>query len=89
MSVEQAEKKKAEIAAVDHQEKKDIQDILKDVCPNCGTRVVDFSYFNTALMAAPFGWIECPNCGVVFCPESLRHQKISRLGGVKKEPLIL
>jgi hypothetical protein len=81
MSQEQAEKKKQDLEEIEAKTRKDMKDILSDRCPGCHTAVIDFVYFNMALMPAPFGWIECSNCGTVFCPESLRKQKVTRLKG--------
>jgi len=47
-----------------------------DTCPKCGKFTKTFEY--VIMFPAPFGWIECPGCGTVFSPTSIRKQKLAK-----------
>jgi hypothetical protein len=51
-----------------------VEDVtLNDKCPTCNTLTNEFKYIS---MLPQLGWLECTTCGTVFCPESIRTQKI-------------
>ncbi len=77
MSKETLEKKKEEIEGFEKQEKEDMEKIRHDACPLCGLPTVKFPYIS--FIPTPYGWLECPSCGTVFCPKSLRDQKIKNV----------
>ncbi len=81
MSEEMVAKKKAEIEALDkarEQEMADQETIKRDKCPSCGTPTSQFAYLDGKVLQL-FGWVECPICGVVFCPESIRMEKAKQM----------
>jgi len=80
MSEEVAEQKKKEIEELEVREAQIANEIGRDSCPLCGRLAKDFEYL--VMMPPPFGWLECPGCGCVFCPSSLRKEKLQ---GVKRE----
>jgi hypothetical protein len=75
MSQDQAEKKKLEIEAIENQAKRDKEMIEGDACPTCGQRPGSYPYFS--FLPSPYGWLECAACGTVYCPKSLRGQKLA------------
>ncbi len=74
MSEEMAEKKKKEIEELQAAEAKVAEEMKNDKCPYCGKYTSTFDY--VVMFPAPFGWLECTGCGAVFCPDSIRKQKI-------------
>jgi len=74
MSEAIAELKKREIEELEKSEKEDMDAQEKDRCPNCGQKTATFKFINAALL--PYGLLECNCCGVVFCPESMRIEKM-------------
>ena len=87
MSEEMAEKRERELAEFKLREEKDLVDRSKDLCPNCGTQTSKFLYLNKFLLTS-LGLMECTSCGVVFCPESLRTEKIRHIQGLNGENLV-
>lgn len=87
MSETIAEKKQQEIEEFERSEKEDFEAICKDVCPGCGFNTVQFKYINAALLQ--FGLLECTRCGTVFCPESMRMEKLKMAAGPKKDGIIM
>ncbi len=88
MSEEMAEKRERELAEFRRKEELDLVDRWsKDICPNCGTPTSKFLYLNRVLLTN-FGLMECTSCGVVFCPEALRKEKISAIRGLNGENLV-
>ena len=81
MSNEQAEKKKKEIENLTVEEEQIMQEMDKDNCPNCGKFTKTFDY--VVLLPPPYGWVECPGCGTVFCPPSIRRQKLKTSNDIK------
>lgn len=75
MSQEMAEKKKQELENLALKEEEVKKEMENDKCPLCGSFTQDFAYI--IMLPAPMGWLECPNCGTVFCPESLRRRKLT------------
>jgi len=51
-----------------------------DLCPHCLQPVATFPYVDGILRPDRI-WIECPFCGVVFCPKSVREARIKDLTG--------
>jgi hypothetical protein len=43
-----------------------------DQCPGCNTLTCNFKYIT---FLPQLGWLECTECGTVFCPESIRVVK--------------
>lgn len=70
-----AAKKKLEDEERARREAEDRAEVANDRCNLCATYVKDFSYM--IMMPAPMFWTECPNCGNIFVPESLRKKKLS------------
>ena len=73
MSEEMAEKRRKEIEEMQAEEQAILEEMKGDHCPNCKLFTSQFSY--VIMFPAPFGWLECPGCGVVFSPQSIRKQK--------------
>ena len=68
-----------EAMAKDEDQAREDQDAMKkDKCPNCGTPTSQFAYLDGRVLQL-FGWVECPICGVVFCPESVRMEKMKQM----------
>lgn len=84
MSEELAEKKKAEIEALERQEAMDEKLLKGDICPICGTSPTKYPYI--AFLPNPYGWLECAACGIIYCPKSLRDQKIAFAKSKIKRP---
>lgn len=74
MSEEVAQKKKEEIEFVEKQDMSDKERIQGDLCPVCGQRPTSYPYIQ--FLPSPFGWLECASCGTIYCPLSIRKQKI-------------
>lgn len=77
MSENMSERKKEEIENFEKQEKDDMERVKHDVCPLCGLPTVKFPYIS--FLQPPYGWLECPACGTIFCPRSIRDQKIAKV----------
>ncbi len=84
MSIGMSEHKKDEIEGFEKQEKDDMSKIRKDICAVCGLQTVKFPYI--AFLQAPYGWLECHSCGTIFCPKSLRDQKLEKARNVVEKP---
>jgi ribosomal protein S27AE len=67
-------------------EKEDNEEIKDDRCPHCGTHASLFPYVNFNPINH---WVECPACGVVFAPLSIRRRKLAIAAGVQKPPSLL
>ena len=74
MSREMAEKKKEELDRIAQEDAAAEKEMANDKCPLCGTYTKDFSY--VVMLPPPLGWLECPTCGNVFCPDSIRRRKV-------------
>lgn len=91
MSERMAEKRKQELEAFEKMEteKKEAKAVVlntlenKDQCPVCHTFTREFPYVDGRLMQS-LHLLECPFCGTVFCPESIRLAKLVSMG--KKLP---
>lgn len=81
MSEEMARKKKEELEALAAEELRIAADMEKDQCPHCGKFTKTFDY--VIMFPAPFGWIECTDCGTVFSPKSIQNQKREKFGVLK------
>ena len=77
MSEEQSETRKKEIEKMLDQEEQIAKDMETDACPYCTKLTSTFEY--VVMLPAPFGWVECPGCGIVFCPSSIRKQKLDNM----------
>jgi hypothetical protein len=84
MSEEMARRKREEAEALAAEEARLIASMEKDCCPKCGKFTKTFEY--VMMFPAPFGWIECPACGTVFSPESIRAQKLEQFGVNRPAP---
>ena len=84
MSEEMAAKKRNEIEQIESTEKQLLEEMSRDCCPRCGLLTNDFAYF--VILPPPFGWVECPKCGTIFSPLSIRKVKLEegRDGAIKK-----
>lgn len=82
MSEEMAKKKKEEIEEIEKQETSDQAELERDKCPYCGKLFNTFEY--VTMLPPPFFWMECPGCGMVFCPDSIRKRKLQM--GVSAKP---
>jgi hypothetical protein len=78
MSEEMARRKKEEEELLAKRELEMKEALRNDKCPVCFTQTGDFIYM--AMLPPPMVWLECPNCGTVFCPESIRRKKIEQMG---------
>jgi hypothetical protein len=74
MSDEMAQKKIDELKAAEELQRKQLEETKDDRCPSCATHASKFLYVNRFIVSQ-FGWLECPVCGTVFCPMSIRKQK--------------
>lgn len=81
MSEEQAELRKKEIEDMLASEEQIAKEMEMDACPYCGKLTKTFQYI--VMMPAPFGWVECCGCGMVFCPSSIRKQKLANMRTAK------
>jgi hypothetical protein len=77
MSMEIAEKRKKEIEDMLAKEEQIAKEMETDACPYCSKLTSTFQYL--VMLPAPFGWLECTGCGTVFCPPSLRKQKLENM----------
>jgi hypothetical protein len=77
MSEEQSEIRKKEIEDMLAKEEQIAKEMETDACPHCGKLTKTFQYL--VFMPSPFGWLECPGCGMVFCPASLRKTKLNNM----------
>ena len=77
---------KEDEAAFLKQEKEDNEDIKDDRCPHCGTHVSKFPYVNFNPINH---WVECPACGIVFAPISIRRKKLNMIADIRKPPSLL
>lgn len=75
MSKEMVEKKKLEEEKRTAEEAEMEKEMENDKCPLCGTYTKNFGY--VVMLPPPLGWLECPTCGNIFCPDSIRKRKIS------------
>lgn len=85
MSQEMHERRKKELEAfakaqeIVEKVKKQEEDAVKtDSCPSCDTMVSDFPYVEMKGIQL-LGWLECPLCGVVFCPQSILKLKKAKV----------
>jgi hypothetical protein len=83
MSEEMAKKKEEDIKQLEEEELAMSKEMENDKCPLCGTLTKDFQY--VVMLPPPMGWLECPTCGNVFCPDSIRRRKVK----ARSSPLIL
>jgi len=83
MSEVMAEKKKKELEELEAEELRVATEMEKDACPHCGKLTKTFDY--VVMFPAPFGWLECTGCGTVFCPDSIRRQKIEQHKGGQEQ----
>jgi len=78
MDEETKEQKKKEteefVAKQEVEAQTELEELAKDHCPICKERIFNFPY--NAILPYPFLWIECPKCGMVFCPTSIRRRKL-------------
>lgn len=86
MSGEMAETRKKEIEDMLTKEEQVAREMETDACPYCTKLTSTFEYM--VMLPAPFGWIECTGCGMVFCPSSIRKQKLENMGKAKS-PIIM
>lgn len=75
MSDEMAKKKENEIKQIEEDEKRLEAETRRDMCPVCGLGVPDFP---VVVMLPGVGWVECPRCGNVFCPSSVKQEREAR-----------
>ena len=87
MSELMAEKKKEEIEALENQTNTDKKRIEGDACPVCGQKPTSYPYI--CFLPSPYGWLECVSCGTIFCPRSLRSQKIEAKKHMIEKPEIV
>jgi hypothetical protein len=84
MSNEMALKKKEEIENLQNREQEDRKLIAGDICPVCGMRPTSYPYI--CFLPNPYGWVECASCGTIFCPKSIRDQKVDAAKHNVKRP---
>jgi len=60
--------------------------VKDDVCPHCLQHVSKFPYINFSPINF---WVECPGCGVVFAPLSIRKRRLNEIANVQKPPSLL
>lgn len=77
MSEEMSEIRRKEIEDLLAQEDRIAKDMETDACPYCAKLTSTFEY--VVMMPSPFGWIECPGCGMIFCPSSIRKTKLKNI----------
>jgi hypothetical protein len=87
MSEELAEKKKEEIEAIEKQGNEDKKRIEGDICPLCGQKPTSYPYI--CFLPSPYGWLECVACGLIYCPKSIRDQKIEAKKHLIEKPEII
>lgn len=61
--------------------------MANDKCPLCGTFTKNFGY--VVMLPPPMGWLECPTCGNIFCPDSIRRRKIKAQPELEKSGIVL
>lgn len=83
----QEQTNKQEIEKVPMQDEQLDQEAMKgDNCPSCLTLVARFPYFSGI---PPLGWAECPFCGTVFSPKSVREAKLRGPSQIIKPNIII
>lgn len=86
MSDEMARKKREELETIDKAESERMRLMAGDLCPHCGTKTINFPYFEVFVLPThPFIWLECPACGVIFCPKSARERKLANWKRIRKQ----
>ena len=83
MSEEMAQRKADELKTLAEQEAQFKEDAKHDVCPGCGTPTIKFPWITHELMLA-YGATDCPNCGTLFVPLSIRKLKFENLNKLVK-----
>ena len=68
------------------QERIDQETMKRDRCPWCLIPTADFPYFSGI---PPLGWFECPFCGIVFSPKSVREAKLRGPSQIIKPNIII
>lgn len=89
MSLELVEKKKEDIEKFEklqEEEKKAVEAMRGDICPHCFQSVLKFPYLNFNPI---HGWLECPGCGTVFSPTSIRKLKLEKVKSLIKVPKLV
>lgn len=82
-----AEKKKLEEERLAKEDAEIEKEMANDKCPLCGAFTKDFIY--VVMLPPPMGWLECPNCGNIFCPDSIRRRKVVTEGPQPNKNLIV
>ena len=81
MSKEMADKKAADIAALEEEEQEILEETKQDMCPVCGLPTGQLEFLNPQLLKM-FGWVECTRCGLVYSPRSVLNRKRLFASGV-------
>lgn len=76
MSKEISELRKQEIEKMIVEEEQMAKEMENDTCCYCGKPTKTFEYIT---FFPQMGWLECPGCGNVFCPNSIRKRKIDKM----------
>jgi len=86
MSEELREQKERELKEFEEREKKEKEEVEGDACTHCGAKTATFPYNEFLIFPGKkmFGWLECPFCGQVFCPLSVRRNKAILYGITRK-----
>lgn len=91
MSKELKEQTEREIQEFEKQLEQEKQDVEGDNCTHCGAKTTTFPYNEFFIVPGRqmFGWLECPFCGQVFCPLSVRRKKAVLYGLKKKGDVVV
>lgn len=79
MSEKMAEKKKREVEELEAHNAELMKLADTAACTHCGKLISSFEYL---VLLPGFGWVECPGCGIVFCPTYVREDKLRRSGDI-------
>lgn len=85
MSPEQINKQETEEAPM-QEDKLDREAMKADKCPACLTLTANFPYFSGIPL---LGWMECPFCGIIFSPKSVREAKLKGPSQIIKPNIII
>jgi ferredoxin len=86
MSETVKEQKEREIKELEERLEEEKRDVAVDSCTHCGAKTSTFPYNEFFVLPGEklFGWLECPYCGQVFCPLSIRRKKAKLYGVMRK-----
>lgn len=90
MSEELKEQKERDIEELNRRIEDEKKAVAGDSCTHCGAPTLTFPYNDFFVMPKNpmFGWLECPFCGQVFCPKSIRDKKMV-IYGLKEDKKVI